>query len=1638
METVKIAIVATLVPVGAREPKADATERFFALHLSASFEQPLPAALPDETKERLRRLLIAWQSNWSVSKFAVKSCFKNPDGTLNIKSLPNERSDGEKTPKARSSVLGKLQDAVVKDKPADWNPVKINEPSPAQKTPQEPALVEAVHALSLFAGSVPQDSKILHFFKIKFADWTPQEGEQLFAAPDFIINQEAIRCEPRDDFDPAKWTEGWLYNLNPVNPIPGVTLEMRVFVKPLTVKSIAGTVIKYDDEPEFFDKYWFRVDAVHPWTARLEDISADLVKVDARLKDAQSAFENNETPLIAGWENARLAALAFFAQWQENPPAASFVRFHHAANLIQFLKTEMGLTDEEATVLRGALTTFQQKLKEDKRRETWLNVFRRNGGEALTPAGLFNRFAENNDDFELILFYQWNYAVENFANQNLKDKWRAFFQNNLANQKRIFVDGDNKTFGMHFVRETFKKESLAALVSKPTAEDAETEIAERLKEPGTFLARDDYFPRLVAPEKIAELWSKLAGYFKRYADLQIADRKIESKPGGLTIQFSAPEQFDRDKTAAENPTTWRKIAGVGVVAREKTADAGTWHFLNAATVKLRGISPKSPFLKDGKLKLVFDVAPDAPNGNYRLSIAGKLNIEVFSLTAGVPGEIQPAGFKIKLNTIIPRVRYELEVESLTAGLQFAPSDLPKTGLARLFETSALIPVRVPFRNDIRHPILTYNQRSLIAPTALADALGNFTIDDQKPNGLPKAIYEYEWAHNGENHFKLVPLKFGKKYEMAAFVIDTAGGLPVALADGAPWITGDLSKIEVPTGFVADFDYRRRVAVGQVRVSALAREGQNFKPQNWLEIPAKVTPIAWEIEPTVGKTPEKGQTRSSQLILLYEPDKNTTEFVFGIKPPTIDIDVFERWLAVTDANLQPTMTDYFNRLNRRGGEISAQPLGTEDEDLLIDDPAVTRLFLTLEVYNFNTKKWKVVKSDKLDLALEAGAGIKKYQRDWIKVLCRRAEKHDLTVSDQPNAQGFSVIVDAAQSPAAVSRLRVFALVPKAFAGDQTQAKFPADFFKPDAENKIDFLEDFTSYDLTDVQDDFKAKTNGFYCLKPYSFLIETPNAALPKETALWQNLTLELAGANRDVVRVSLKKQGIADELRNVVRCELLRQQWRWQGRPFGENFIKDLREKWIEPKGVSDGVIAKDFETEFLQAELAAFADIDDVFDILTEPLPFSHDAPELIQEESFAKDLLSRFVRYGLRVYSRYEGLFPAEAKPRVTKQFLVNDANNAPNNDPPILSGTGWRRVLIRYRGAKPTKPVVQAVVPLTQNYEAAEKAGSLLLVLDETMYEQCGITERIECEVMTAALPKGENQIVCGANVLRSLPHQADQESLLHQAGHDQLVRTDNAACELPDPAKQTLALELVGAFGHTFDTGARQSLFGSSSFIVRPYIWNNGQKQAAAWDFAKVRFRRLSGSEPPEVEAEEKDWTEPLWVQFLPAGNFDLETPLNESLKLTLDLTAKKITLSNNAAENPFLSMATFKMFKYCLLLTFRVKDFRGVDEGHEVYHDCVRLDFLEENGRLVLKGDYAGAAAGEISDLLSARLIEAQTTREKPSDDFAELLPEVGAADFARQFWEKLFAAEATGENTQFRITRISESVGVVVINRPKQ
>lgn len=1615
-------VIPSVLPVGPW--RATLARQFFALHLSTGVYDESPAG--HQVLPASERLPWDWEAD-DDSKFVVIAERAGAPGTYDLfgvrlftqPATPHFKDEGEVT-------LGVIKTRWVnREANAAWNPTFVGEDRRVEAT-----LPEQLAYLSTFPGDLPQQLKLVRYFRLRPLGADGRSGkngliESTEMIGSFVVAPvvrgdapvETFRFNEPTDGRP-NWQDGWPY----------ASGARSAFVKPVRVGR-GGQHLDFSDDgntPERlrFDSYWPRNTASRPWTDGLERRCAEIFNAFVRLSEVEpeaapnlpeDAPENTAAGEFAeALEALRLKALAFNSHWPRPTDPAAGGAPNDSDRLIDELAELLGPGPALAPALRAKLTLLFDRLTgaaAEDNKQLWVEMMARNLGVASRPGEIFSKLHESRELLSRLLFFQWSPlfrlpdfkapaggAAGEFFVAEAGAAWDALPEE--SRQDGGASRADVVALFEDYVRRTQRGRADAfvapILASAKTAEQLSEGIVAGAK--GALLKLCEEvnkvgLPRLEEKTVCAgETWARYADDYAESLREQLKtgpdETERQSKPGGLTIQFDEPAHEGRPQV--EDPDAWRNIAGVVPMLREP---GKPWFILSAANIHEKG---------GAAVETPDDLAGETP--------------EVLRALAG------------------------------------------------LFDKPALVPVRVPFRDGVRYPFLTYDQRSLVAASPLSTAAlggGRFEFhgdrrDPLSPSLLTDSKYEYRAVlQKTFGQLRLARLRFGRTYEAAAFIMDTAGGIPDALAatatdvdeNGAgvsvplPW-SFDYSRWEgaapqqnfdVPAHARVTFDYLRRVPVGQVRVTPL-RGGL----QSWPEPPAGVFPLAKEIEGAGGESaqgvPRPGEERTIQaapLALLYGGPQ-TSRVTLNLRPPTVDTDVLERWLdtatAEGRAHLGRVLAEYFERLSRRSDQTLAP--SKPADDLSLDDPATGALLLTLETYEFDPAAgrpgWSL-KGHHLIEPPQAGQGIARHQWRGVDVVCERGAGK----SESADEGGGVYRVTVASDHATVARVSVYALVSRELTADGAKRMFPKHFFLPGDAQKPERNEDVAA-ELAEDYDELLPITDAFHCLRPFRVLLETPTDAMPAPEDLWRQMRLariadrerwngealhRTKSHDREAVAVCLVTmpellrkdptfhkppplaQAPGKAFRNVITCDVLKQTWRWQGRPV------NTKVSWL-----SDGRTERDGEVmgEVLEWEVAAFAEMDDLFDTTAFPVSYKHGSPEPLLIDGYDKDPRAYYVRYAVRAHSRYKPLFTSLATP-VTSRQLLKLKEALPDNTTVVretpVSGVGWRRALVPYRGPKPPRPVVKAVVPLSQAAGEGETVAPLLVVLDETMFSFCGITESVECEIELAQLPKDLNPA----------------EHRLFQVGPDPLLSTGTYVEKLKTIRR--LVLRCEDPFGYTFDSDARQPFFSSTSLTLKPEFKHGAKDDSlASWDMARIRFRRLSHL-PAEGDAggAEDEWTKPTWVQFTPAASFGLSwataTAARRSAGPAGGATSVVLKVGGDGVEQLF-NPEGGRLFQHWLLLTKSVRDFRGFRE-REHYVATVRAAVREEGGAALIE---ARLPEKEKDGELRCRLMEVQVTpKDSPSGDdpWADLLGGGG---------ESAAAADPEAKDAKGRVTRISPVV----------
>jgi hypothetical protein len=1565
-------MIVSVVPVGPR--RKTLAEQYFALHVTTALDAMGTGPLPSLTKAELQDLLLPWQGKKWQAELVVRARAKTGPRTFQHATFRGVIDSSHQTPKlagepARNEIKGWVD---VTKYNVRWSADPV---SPAGPRP----LREALAYLATMPGEIPQELGLVHYFRI-VAPATPgpfgvEDIESFIVAPAFKEPDQA----PQDkyDFDPelvspeiadhvaARW------DYDPVVGAPERVVHVQAVKVAYPVAAGAGPqLVRFDDEPSsttapglHLGDYWLRSqDADGAWSDDLVERFASALDLPARLvglrrfvrdwrttdtttDSVHTAKMLEDTRLQAGDHLDRIEdrllrqALGYHATWTD----AEATSVLNALSDPQELESSSlpGLARAVFQTRLGAFVAAMTNPGDAAKSAVWRNAILQLAlGEVPDGITLETMVTDQPDLTDRMLYLVWRAIALQPApgrpqspDEKALIKWWSDVESNpkaKARVERLLGLGAGSAQALPAGR----RRALAvaavaaitgALSSANPREPAENELLARLG-PLAQAPFADSWPRLVDAVDFPKLlWGDYSvGYSKRlFEHLPHPTTPVgraEVKPSGLTIQVDHTTQ---DPTVAGGPGArdpWQNIAGVGVVVRDTTADVtgARWRFVSTAMLSSR------------------------------------------------------------------------------------------SGLTLFEREPALVPVRIPYREGLRFPFITYDHRSLVAESPLSPAVsGSFDVKGRMDSVLgrddQKALYRYDPVLAGTPEEKarldgslLTRLVFGHTYEMAAFVIDAAGGLPDTLTARAsgdpahvPWILAtdwdvprDLGKVIVP------FTYRRRVGVGHPRVAALSEKKEGWISVDWPAIPADVHPLASELVPDQpARVGPSDPGRHGRPPLLLHPEQR--DLTIGVKPPTVDIEVLDRWL------------DSANEVRARRGEhlarIQKRQPGSEalrDTDLAFDDPAVTHLAIKIEWWDFSqpTKggwtsngdaAWGVVK-----LADRA-----KGADGWINLVVAMQPDAAAGPSDWKAAwtigvNGASVAITAPANAegALIGRVSVHALVPLLSAARFDSLAFPEpktpDPAAPDATAPDAKAPDFDLLD-TEAEGTCPAQIKrDFRILKPQQFHVEVASAAFPTEVELLAAFSVESNPLARRVeARLAYPAGGKAGGFRNITRCEILKQPWRWQGRPLPQ---------WpgIASASGAQGATAREIE----DWELAAFAGLDDLFD--TEPVNIGYvplqsvNAPRsegIYTDDWSHKPPISRYVRYALRAHSRYAGLFPQRRQPTTTR---TNESRSI-----------SWQSAFLRYAGPTPSLPVIRAIVPLTEPADSArglDVVAPLLVVLDEQAFDRCGVTEALECQIMAEE-----------TSVYVKPPPDPEIDQKTHlQYGHDPII--DTAVDPRIFDRSAPVSMPVDGPFGYTFDTDARQPRFVASSYLIRPPEING----VRAWDFAKVRFRRLAegptrgaapDASPRPADADAKLWTRPLWIQLPPSRRFNLAWK-----EVAVRQVSDRIEIATPSGERGDLSDHTAR-FAHYVLVTAAVRDFRG-SAGHERYIEIALARVGGQDSSVLLTSEpLANPGSGEQRWI---RIVEVQIGHN------------VVPPSVSDEFWRQLLDAES-GEDAKYRITRVS-------------
>ncbi len=622
--------------------------------------------------------------------------------------------------------------------------------------------------------------------------------------------------------------------------------------------------------------------------------------------------------------------------------------------------------------------------------------------------------------------------------------------------------------------------------------------------------------------------------------------------------------------------------------------------------------------------------------------------------------------------------------------------------------------------------------------------------------------------------------------------------------------------------------------------------------------------------------------TAPLIVLRPDPRASSDLTFRLRPPATDLETWDAWTQMDQgvgAAQRKAIWSRHKYLSSTGGdeETTARldPNSGPRYDGSIDDPAVENLLVELVPLRTDAPKsvlralWSPA-ANTLGFDPITGAPhpnpLNDVQRLPAKFVIKALTLWDSAPGDRLVLladETFQVTVQEQE----IWQLRIYPLVRASFFDASAVARPGRQRFHSGFCEGGEYTDDAgTKYRLFDPWSlTIEAATDEVVQLVSHRDELKFRQdvlAASPQERnklkaesrdARQQILLASLApDFNGQVVTAALMKSS-PRVFRYAGRIRLLRQVWRWRGRPVPPFPLGSLSESGLDQFPATSAVdvqTAAELETPALPMlwDAIGFGDRSAV-DLLDESRSIVCDQPRAnLFREDVSGDRRSLYYRFTLHALSRYEPLY-AEVRPIVmasesppkanpTRPLTLTDKNDPRN---------AWRRLFVPCRREQTLpRPAVRFIVPLTESEEDSAKGGvpGLLVVLDDSWFAVGGLAETLQSEIVQTN-DYWETRFPAG-----------DKEPIVRpEFGPDPAETaagwTRGAMGETQNPSgvpDKSLAMDLVGPIGHTFDTDADAPLYGASSFILRPPLiegvmrGGNGER-GLEWYFAKVRLRRM---------------------------------------------------------------------------------------------------------------------------------------------------------------------------------------------------
>lgn len=674
-----------------------------------------------------------------------------------------------------------------------------------------------------------------------------------------------------------------------------------------------------------------------------------------------------------------------------------------------------------------------------------------------------------------------------------------------------------------------------------------------------------------------------------------------------------------------------------------------------------------------------------------------------------------------------------------------------------------------------------------------------------------------------------PLRDGDVYQVAAFVIDRAGGLPAELTNGKPWQVhpAALATLAAPRHSSA-ITFLRGVPPGELNIQPGIQGLDGGKKASWPALPAGVSLRAAEWHRTVASPGERAQVLLLAPAAIKLNPQPKPGYRFTVEPPRVAENVLLKWCLPQKDDAHPVWsrdaigTEFARIKTALEAQMSDRNETPEAaiiraQSLLPHDPAIAGIALHYRIFD------------------NAGAETTGDQHKLLPAL--PFVKPALTVScaaDADPAADFHVHV----APGSFAVLEFSLLIDKA----AFDARFDAQLVKGSTDKLVD-------------GEDYKSFKSG-------TVLVEMVSDALPDAAVLYDALSIAPGLDGSAIVRCDAAKP---ENFVFVDRFELERQRWTWRNLPLG-----DPQEDWLPAAGaarerlLSSGLpdalgkanqSARDTDSDVLEFDARAVIDRGFVTRSLASgSWPRSQDGSALPGAGLLTDDrdgyAAADYLRYRLTAVSRYAALLPGGGR-----QLAKKTGGAALEPEPQ------WRRVALRWRSASQTPRALnlRAVLPLTATPALnaitglsatpdAKKATPFLALFDEIWFREYGQGETLRAELTLESREIGDTTE--DSRPLKGGP--LPDKHMTRSAGRWEKTWTEDAA-----PGDTANWLDCFGPFGFSFDRSGNQALANVTAFLL--YL---PEEVAPEWSVT-VRFRRVlhglasDGSAIPSFESKPTD-------------------------------------------------------------------------------------------------------------------------------------------------------------------------------------